>query len=42
MSRYDIPPSLNVAHKEVSPGRKTDPIGFDMDDWRRQIGALFA
>ena len=42
MARYDIPPSLNLAHKEVSPGRKTDPIGFDMDDWRRQIGALFA
>jgi N-acetyl-anhydromuramyl-L-alanine amidase AmpD len=42
MARYDIPPSLNVAHKEVSPGRKTDPIGFDMSDWRSQIGALFA
>lgn len=42
MSRYDIPPSLNLAHKEVSPGRKTDPIGFDMDDWRQQIGAMFA
>lgn len=42
MSRYDIPPSLNLGHKEVSPGRKTDPIGLDMADWRRQIGALFA
>lgn len=42
MSRYDIPPSLNAAHKEVSPNRKTDPAGFDMDDWRRQIGAQFA
>lgn len=42
MARFDIPPSLNVAHKEVSPGRKTDPIGFDMSAWRSRIGALFA
>jgi N-acetyl-anhydromuramyl-L-alanine amidase AmpD len=42
MRRYDLPPSLNVAHKEVSPGRKTDPIGLDMNDWRAQIGAMFA
>lgn len=41
MSRYDIPPSLNLAHKEVSPNRKTDPIGFDMDAWRLRVGALF-
>lgn len=41
-TRYDIPPSLHLAHKEVSPGRKTDPIGFDMKEWRRQIGHLFA
>lgn len=42
MALFDIPPSLNVAHKEVSPGRKTDPIDFDMDDWRSQIGAMFS
>jgi N-acetyl-anhydromuramyl-L-alanine amidase AmpD len=41
MVRYDIPPSMNVGHKEVSPGRKTDPITVDMKDWRRQIGELF-
>jgi N-acetyl-anhydromuramyl-L-alanine amidase AmpD len=42
MRRYDIPPSMNVGHKEVSPGRKTDPITVDMKDWRRQIGEYFA
>lgn len=42
MTRYDIPPSLNLGHREVSPGRKTDPIGLDMNEWRRQIGAMFA
>lgn len=40
-SRYDVPPSLHRSHAEVSPGRKTDPIGLDMADWRRQIGELF-
>lgn len=45
MARYDIPPSLNLGHCEVSPRRKIDPEcagNFKMDDWRRQIGALFA
>lgn len=42
MSRYDIPPSLNLGHKEVSPNRKPDPVGLDMNDWRRQLGALFS
>jgi N-acetyl-anhydromuramyl-L-alanine amidase AmpD len=41
MTRYDIPPSMNVGHKEVSPGRKTDPITVDMRDWRRQLGEYF-
>lgn len=42
MTRYDIPPSMNLGHKEVSPGRKTDPITVDMDSWRRQIGEYFS
>lgn len=38
---YDIEVGYNLGHKEVSPGRKIDPnpIGFSMDDWRRQIAA---
>lgn len=42
MTGYDIPPSLNLGHKEVSPNRKVDPVGIDMNDWRRQLGAMFA
>jgi hypothetical protein len=41
MRQHDIPPSLNLGHKEVSPNRKPDPVGLDMDAWRREIGALF-
>jgi N-acetyl-anhydromuramyl-L-alanine amidase AmpD len=41
MSRYDIPPSLNLGHKEVSPGRKPDPVGVDMQAWRLAIGEYF-
>lgn len=39
IARYEIPVSLNLGHKEVSPGRKIDPsaIGFLMDDWREKI-----
>jgi N-acetyl-anhydromuramyl-L-alanine amidase AmpD len=42
MSRYDIPPSLNLGHKEVSPNRKPDPVGLDMKIWRAAIGAMYA
>jgi N-acetyl-anhydromuramyl-L-alanine amidase AmpD len=45
MSRYDIPPSLNLGHCEVSPGRKIDPEcagNFSMSAWRAQIGDLWA
>jgi N-acetyl-anhydromuramyl-L-alanine amidase AmpD len=41
VSRYDIPPSMNVGHKEVSPGRKTDPITVDMKQWRLAIGEYY-
>lgn len=44
MRRFDIPPSLNLGHCEVSPGRKVDPecaAGLKMADWRRQIGEMF-
>ena len=38
-ARCGIPVSLNLGHREVSPGRKVDPnaVGFSMDDWRVQI-----
>jgi N-acetyl-anhydromuramyl-L-alanine amidase AmpD len=41
MERYDIPPSLNLGHKEVSPRRKPDPVGVDMDVWRLAISDYF-
>ena len=38
-SRYQIRPELIVAHYDVSPGRKTDPRGYDMDRLRREVAA---
>lgn len=39
IARFNVPVSLNLGHREVSPGRKVDPnaIGFSMDDWRQKI-----
>jgi N-acetyl-anhydromuramyl-L-alanine amidase AmpD len=41
ISLYKIPVAHNLAHREVSPGRKFDPLDriLDMDVWRRQLGA---
>lgn len=44
MTQFDIPPSRNLGHREVSPGRKIDPNpqgGFTMADWRTQLAAHF-
>jgi len=38
-SEYHIEPELIVAHYDVSPNRKTDPRGYDMDRLRREVGA---
>lgn len=38
-SRYNVKPELIVAHYDVSPGRKTDPRGYDMDRLRREVAA---
>jgi len=40
-TRCGIPVSLNLGHKEVSPGRKVDPNpqNFSMLEWRRMISA---
>jgi len=37
--KYDIKPEFIVAHYDVSPGRKTDPKGYDMDRLRREVKA---
>lgn len=41
MKRYDIAAEFNLGHREVSPGRKTDPLPriLDMDLWRQQLAA---
>lgn len=38
---YKYPVAHNLAHREVSPGRKFDPLDriLNMDVWRRQLGA---
>ncbi len=38
-SRYHIKPEFIVAHYDVSPGRKTDPRGYDMDRLRQEAAA---
>lgn len=37
----NVPAEGNFGHREVSPGRKTDPLSsiLNMDDWRAQIAA---
>jgi len=40
--RYNISPELIVAHYDVSPNRKTDPKGYDMDRLRREVAARLA
>ncbi len=38
-NKYHIKPEMIVAHYDVSPGRKTDPRGYDMDRLRREVAA---
>jgi N-acetylmuramoyl-L-alanine amidase len=38
-SVFDVPPEHVVGHCEVSPGRKTDPVCMDMDEWRERLRA---
>ena len=33
-ARYDLAIHDIVGHYDISPGRKTDPLGFDMDQFR--------
>lgn len=41
MKRFAVPAEMNLGHREVSPGRKTDPLPriLDMALWRQQLGA---
>lgn len=38
MGKLGVGPEAVVGHKEVSPGRKTDPKMLNMDRWRAQLG----
>ncbi|MFQ5612235.1 MAG: N-acetylmuramoyl-L-alanine amidase [Anaerolineae bacterium] len=35
--RYNIRPDLIIGHRDVSPGRKTDPLGYDLERLRREV-----
>lgn len=37
MRQYNISASQVVSHREVAPGRKTDPITLDMHKWRSRL-----
>lgn len=37
--REGLTPADFVSHAEVAPGRKTDPLGFDWNRWRREVAA---
>jgi N-acetylmuramoyl-L-alanine amidase len=37
--KYDIKPELIIGHRDVSPGRKTDPLGYDLERLRREVQA---
>ena len=37
--KYNIRPEFILAHYDVSPGRKTDPRGYDMNRLRREVAA---
>jgi N-acetyl-anhydromuramyl-L-alanine amidase AmpD len=38
-SKYNVRPEFILAHYDVSPGRKTDPKGYDMDRLRWEVAA---
>ncbi len=37
MGKLGVGPSAIVAHREVAPGRKTDPVTLPMGAWRRHM-----
>jgi N-acetyl-anhydromuramyl-L-alanine amidase AmpD len=37
MDEYDVQAEDVVRHADVAPGRKNDPLGFDMDGFRKRI-----
>lgn len=39
---YSVPPAHIPSHAEVSPGRKVDPLGLDMDAFREAVAARLA
>ncbi len=38
-AHYGIPVSRIVTHAQVAPGRKTDPLGLDLDQFRDMVTA---
>lgn len=40
VTQYGINPDLIRAHYDVSPGRKTDPRGYDMEGLRQEIATM--
>ncbi len=43
MKRFSVPWNMNLAHREVAPGRKSDPLPavLSMDSWREQLKDLW-
>lgn len=43
MSRYGVPPNYVLGHREVSPGRKSDPLPriLDLPAWRARLARRF-
>ena len=39
MRRFDIPADCVLGHKEVSPGRKSDPYFLDLEQFRKSLNA---
>jgi len=39
---HHIKSNMILGHKEISPGRKIDPVNFDMDEFRLSIKAMIS
>lgn len=39
---YGVKPEDVVGHLEIAPGRKTDPVGLSMADFRARVAALLS